>query len=87
MFPSLSLPLELLWRPNLQQAPTEAQLAQEEALYAAQREAIRMQEPLTQPIGLEKKPPAEPAQPAEDEDDLEEAEEEFTDDEGPADRF
>ncbi|CAK9106094.1 Ribosomal protein L11 methyltransferase (L11 Mtase) [Durusdinium trenchii] len=47
MFPSLSLPLELLWRPNLQQ---------EEALYAAQREAIRMQEPLTQPIGLEKKP-------------------------------
>ena len=29
---------------------------EEEALYAAQREAIRMQEPLTQPIGLEKKP-------------------------------
>eukprot|EP00434_Breviolum_minutum_P031037 symbB.v1.2.027452.t1/scaffold2817.1/size69569/7 len=82
MFPNLSLPLEVLWRPNLQQAPTEAQLAQEEALYAAQQEAIRMQEPLRQPIGLEKKPPAEPNTQAEEEDDMEEAEEEFTDDEG-----
>mmetsp|Transcript_49374 Transcript_49374/g.107559 ORF Transcript_49374/g.107559 Transcript_49374/m.107559 type:complete len:86 (-) Transcript_49374:131-388(-) len=85
MFPSFSLPLDVLWRPNLQ-VPTEAQLAQEEAQYAAQQEAIRTLEPLKQPIGLEKKPPAEPNAQAE-EDDMEEAEEEYTDDEGPQDRF
>mmetsp|Transcript_43564 Transcript_43564/g.69021 ORF Transcript_43564/g.69021 Transcript_43564/m.69021 type:complete len:87 (-) Transcript_43564:46-306(-) len=86
MFPSFSLPLDVLWRPNLQQVTTEAQLAQEEAQYAAQQEAIRTLEPLKQPIGLEKKPPAEPNTQAE-EDDMEEAEEEYTDDEGPQDRF
>lgn len=55
MFPRLTLPLDVLWRPNLQ-PPNEAQLTQEEALYAAQQEAIRNQEPLRQPLGLEKKP-------------------------------
>ena len=29
MFPSFSLPLDVLWRPNLQQVTTEAQLAQD----------------------------------------------------------
>ncbi|CAE7535139.1 unnamed protein product, partial [Symbiodinium necroappetens] len=91
MFPDLSLPfVEALWKPQLLKAPTEAELAQEEAKYAGHLEAIRNTTPPAPPIGMEKQlgPPAEQqAQPEEEQDDMEEEEEEFTDDEGPADRF
>ena len=41
MFPSFSLPLDVLWRPNLQQMPTEAQLAQDNlADFAAAKEGV-----------------------------------------------
>mmetsp|Transcript_9836 Transcript_9836/g.19715 ORF Transcript_9836/g.19715 Transcript_9836/m.19715 type:complete len:91 (-) Transcript_9836:142-414(-) len=90
MFPTLRLPIaDAMWRSGLGSREAEAWLAQEEARHAAKLEAIRCRAPPSQPIGFDAKAQAEepPAKEEEEEDEEMDEDQEFTDDDGPADRF